>query len=97
MSADWQVGDKAVHVPCAGCGKCLEDDGVVVPGILTVVVVKKFSRECPGLDFSEAPAATYGHWLFCSCQFVKLRPDEHTQCEPEFVQLLQRSKRKVRV
>lgn len=93
--SDWQVGDLAIHAPCAGCGKCSGGDAVSVPGVLTVVVVRPFIDEPPGLDFSEAPASSFGQWLYCACQFRKIRPDEHQSCEPEFVTLLKRSRKRV--
>jgi hypothetical protein len=37
----------------------------------------------------------HGLMGFCSTRFRKIRPDEQEACEPEFITLLKRSKRKV--
>jgi hypothetical protein len=47
------------------------------------------------LELDGLPLGDRRHWPGChSARFRKIRPDEREACEPEFVTLLQRIKRK---
>lgn len=91
---DWQVGDLALALGVKrpdhpqgwfpkGCGPRLGSiirvDGVVVVGGSLGLIFQDFPSPHPTRSWN-------------SRSFGKILPDEHTQCEPEFVQLLKRSK-----
>ena len=93
--SDWQVGDLAVRVEtsCSG-GHWGQNSEAPIGSVLRVVGL----RRGPFCD-CDAPLAL----LFeggserggCCLAYRKIRPDEREACEPEFVTLLQRIKRKV--
>jgi hypothetical protein len=86
---DWQVGDKAVHCKdLPPCGFCEGDAGGDDGRILTVSAVYLYINEPVGIDFKEWPAKNAGYICFCSCQFRKIKPDEHEPCSESFKQLL---------
>lgn len=84
--SDWRVGDLAV---CTD-GRWLSAD--LGPPTNWVGAVTKVTVRADriGLSFAEFP-----DWLHDAKYFRKIRPDEHESCEPEFIELLNRSKRKV--
>ena len=100
MSADWQVGDLAVCVdasPCRcipGCGISL---GLVNGHIYRVLAVLPAGNgaDWDNLDVGLGRIPMHRFYGACVDRFRKIRPDEHTQCEPEFVTLLQRSRKRV--
>jgi hypothetical protein len=95
--SDWQVGDLAVRVKYddperwypmgtitygSTLGEIRRVDGVVlVAGEI-------------GLIFADNPSP-HRTRAWSSLQWRKIRPDEREACEPEFITLLKRSKRKV--
>jgi hypothetical protein len=94
--SDWQVGDKALCVD-AGPDRFYGDVGLTLGRIYTVVGLpmgNQYDRWKEGLELGEVrpPKPSVG---YASYRFRKIRPDEHEDCEPEFVELLNRSKRKV--
>ena len=104
--SDWQVGDRAVKIK-NNCSHCTKAHVVaryggyskqVSPGQVYTVV--GFSdRRCPagfGLIIDGVPNEHNGQLIgWCRHSWRKIRPDEQEACEPEFVTLLKRSKRKV--
>lgn len=106
MSAGWQVGDLALCVDAGRvrcqCGKPHNNsEGRVVEG-----VALRVTRICEARNLSVLCAlggcrcetlclenGTAG----LSLRFRKIRPDEHEDCEAEFVELLNRSKAPARV
>lgn len=90
--SDWQVGDLAV---------CVDDqprDGDVLDLDFATLRAGRLYRVANvcfgglGLHVAEAPVRRKAGWW--ADRFRKIRPDEHQACEPEFVKLLKRSKRK---
>lgn len=91
--SDWQIGDLAL---------CIIGDGwfgyqhgsipSVYPEKNAVYRVEtvKLRDTITFLYFAEIAGKGWN-----SAAFRKIRPDEHESCEPEFVTLLKRSKRKV--
>lgn len=90
MSDDWQVGDLALCVD-AGLLPWVE------PGcIYTVADLNTDWLEIDGLGLELAGVdAGCGYTGFVATSFRKILPDKHEDCEPEFVTLLNRIKRKV--
>lgn len=90
--SDWQVGDLAL---------CLEIEmntgtvpsGLRVGGVYTVAGVV-CHRDQTGLVLEDYPS-WHPSEAWCASSFRKILPDEQEACEPEFVTLLKRSKRKV--
>ncbi len=95
---DWQVGDLAVCVddsPPQFCPKCGRKEAVNLPPLVAGSVYRV--RDCGlskcGGNYGLAVQKGKGGWN--ADRFHKIRPDEQEACEPEFVTLLKRSKRKV--
>lgn len=92
MSADWQVGDLALCVaapddPRFGPAPYEEGATYSVTGV-AVNYRGSVGLRLAGVEIhSDSGAAWHGN-------FRKIRPDEHEPCEPEFVTLLTRVKRK---
>jgi hypothetical protein len=95
--SDWQVGDLAVCVDAAPrvceCGKT--HLGTTAPLGRTVEVSAcgidaRFCTKYPIMRWRGGPIDGA-----LALRFRKVRPDEHEDCEPEFVELLNRIKRKV--
>lgn len=78
--SDWQVGDLAICFT-----KYPVDDGLEV-GKIYKVESTQVIRGLLGLNVEGLPPVAWRASLF-----RKIRPDEHTDCEPEFVELLKRS------
>jgi hypothetical protein len=92
--SDWQVGDLAV---------CVDDGPSREPrNNPTIWVVKgscyRVSAVVHGLLLNGEPPHAIcpfnGPTGWAENRFRKIRPDEHEDCEPEFVELLNRIKRK---
>ena len=98
--ADWAVGDLAVRVDCSCGGGHTGEQRLPLGTVYRVIgvrVPKIAFRSClaPCALILAEDSGPNQHLGFCSVGFRKIRPDEHTECEPEFVQLLQRSKKRV--
>jgi hypothetical protein len=98
---DWQVGDLAV---CVDARPGLYGPSSLVEGrCYTVAEVLVRANPIPsgigpsacGLLFIEIRPADPTDIAFAAARFRKIRPDEHENCEPEFVELLKRSKKRV--
>jgi hypothetical protein len=96
VSEDWKVGDLAVCVdarPNPMVASSIEAGRVyrVVGLFLEPHSTALFPLVSCGLFLAGVPCASKsGSW---SCnRFRKIRPDEHEDCEPEFVELLKRSR-----
>lgn len=92
--SDWQVGDLALCVV-----KPKPDPGITSgwsPAVGSTYTVMEVARDMRGVVLNFFEDAAYdpycGFDAFC---FRKIRPDKHEDCEPEFVELLNRVKRKV--
>lgn len=91
--SDWQVGDLAVRVTkgtwhCEDYGK--PKDKAPSVGEACRVIAVRAHVDANYLELAEYPE---GQWH--APNFRKIRPDEQEPCETEFVELLNRSKRKV--
>lgn len=94
---DWQVGDLAAYDSeqpfCAACEGIPEDQAVDAPeGALRVVHVAPpdpfWGQVVCGITLEDG-------LCWCSCTFRKVVRDKHEACEPEFVELLKRTKQPV--
>jgi hypothetical protein len=103
--SDWQVGDLALCVddgPCR-CGNCPAWPifGLELGKVYRVLAVRLDNQGLPGLVVDRPPTPPTDPYHMAGSQiadrarFRKIRPDEHEACEPEFVTLLKRTKRKV--
>lgn len=101
--SDWQVGDLALCVDDGPC-KCCGTPVTIVSGrlyrVAQIFVTDKNRRRLLStyLRLEGNCAATQEHPLAAGhrdVRFRKIRPDEHTDCEPEFIELLKRSKQRV--
>ena len=92
MSADWQVGDLALCVDDGRCTCC--GDLFFNPNIVVVVSGVWTDKGDTWLSFAEVQPPDHDHW-WLHTDFRKIRPDKHETCEPEFIELLTRIKRKV--
>lgn len=93
--SDWQVGDLAVCVASGNItreGSTYTVAAVIPPGALDFGRFNSYDR--PVLYFVGLDPPESGNGSD-SARFRKIRPDEHESCEPEFVELLKRSKRRV--
>lgn len=88
MSDDWKVGDLAL---CVNRGGWVNGDGSPTTGLpygFTGAVRRVWQqRQFTMLVFDVGNRHGYS-----SKQFRKIRPDEHEDCEPEFVTLLNNCK-----
>jgi hypothetical protein len=97
MSDDWKIGDLAL---CVAVSHPMFSDisrRLNVGTAYTVVMIGRPLRALNGergLGFAEV-SPTRKERGYPESMFRKIRPDEHEKCEPEFVELLKRSKRKV--
>ena len=92
MSAGWQVGDLALCINTEGWvdGPTRKPSAGIKAGCVSVVRRVWQQYTFTMLVFDE------GHPDGCSAaNFRKIRPDEREACEPEFVTLLNRIKRKI--
>jgi hypothetical protein len=101
--SDWQVGDLAVCVndePCPCCGQrqlVRRGNVYTVAGVIDDPGDDKFEAQSYLVlaDVPHTPGTEHGYLNEVDEQyFRKIRPDEREACEPEFVTLLQRIKRK---
>lgn len=100
--SDWQIGDLAVCVDdsdmdgsSSGSCKYVRIGQVYrVRGVLPRILWLNMERH-QGLVVAETSNPFGPHGAFSAQRFRKIRPDEHQSCEPEFVTLLNRIKRKV--
>lgn len=99
MADDWKVGDLALCVrggggklrnafKLSGKGYSEAHKGCVTEGAVYTVRAVRPTDGGLGLGLKEID----GPW--CASRFRKIRPDEHEDCEPEFVELLNRIKRR---
>lgn len=100
--SDWQVGDLAVCVDAGPCKNAHElinphRQGALVLGKAYLVIgLGRARRERFSLFVKGATAADQDYGFgFSVHRFRKIRPDEQEACEPEFVTLIKRAKRKV--
>jgi hypothetical protein len=95
--SDWAVGDLALCINDAVCPFAGHNGGMVNGKIYTVRDIIVVDGQT-GLRFKDLPDPGPNdcrYLAFSETRFRKIRPDEHEACEPEFVKLLKRSKRKV--
>jgi hypothetical protein len=97
VSEDWKVGDLALCVDASptmnGRETGLAEGRVYrVTAYFPIPEPSKFGPS-PGILVGGVKFA--GRRSFSSARFRKIRPDEHEDCEPEFVELLKRSKKRV--
>ena len=99
--SDWQVGDLAVCVDARPNPRCGHRPSPLVEGkVYRVAGIDPYPERHAlyGMDtglFLRGMRSAANSGGFAASRFRKIRPDEHEACEPEFVQLLKRSKRKV--
>lgn len=103
MSDGWQAGDLAVCVDATS--PMTRRDTRLVEGRAYKVTGVRVARGTPFSSDLGTPAylglylaelRSYGTTgAFDARRFRKIRPDKHEDCEPEFVELLNRIKRKV--
>jgi hypothetical protein len=99
MSDDWKVGDLALCVDANPDPVWVERAGLnymklEVGRTYCVIGLVDFDTAFPGLVI-DGPASPRSCGSWQRDRFRKIRPDEHEDCEPEFVELLNRIKRKV--
>lgn len=92
--SEWQVGDLAV---CVDVGDAPRNGGIGTAGtrfqlgaVYRVIEIRSHWHTGETVLLMEGQPDTAGAF-----RFRKIRPDKHEDCEPEFVTLLKRSKRKV--
>ena len=90
MSDDWKVGDLAVAVGRQN-SQGWWAEGSPPKGSITPVADVFHGDGWTALVFDGYPSPhfTRGWQHYC---FRRIRPDEHESCEPEFIELLKRSK-----
>jgi hypothetical protein len=90
MATDWQVGDLAVCVDADPCW-CCESSGVELNALYRVTAVLSLAHTAQiGLQIENADPGY--HPGFGASRFRKVEQPKNEACEPEFVQLLKRSK-----
>lgn len=95
--SDWQVGDLAVCVDASAWPASEDAPSLLRAGAIYRVIAYWPDAEwrhvppSPGLQL-EGVKRPKLHSFFSCERFRKIRPDKHEECEPEFVQLLKRSK-----
>ena len=93
--SDWQVGDLAVAVGCsrsAGKPSQFTQAHLAPPrGAIVRVIGVHPSTQFQLLEIEGYPSRHWSRGWGAIC-FRKILPDKHENCEPEFVQLLKRSK-----
>jgi hypothetical protein len=99
VSADWEIGDKAVCIsggaPRYSCPHTVEP--LIEGAIYEVTGVWAYPLQTSAhlLVNGESPHFHVGNDMpsgWDSERFSKIKPDAHEDCEPEFVTLLQRIK-----
>ena len=91
--SDWAVGDLAVCVDAKGTSTISEGR---VYRVSAIAPPERWQSGYTGIGlFLEGIGRPCLNQDFRATRFRKIRPDEREACEPEFVQLLKRSKRKV--
>jgi hypothetical protein len=99
--SDWQVGDKALCVDARRSPGVRTHVPLVEGRIYTVVGVaaRRAVHALYGLDtgglFLAGLVSGGTSGAYAADRFRKIRPDEHSACEEEFVTLLKRTKRTV--
>jgi hypothetical protein len=86
--SDWQVGDLALCVDGTWFDQC----GLRFPGPKTGEVHSVTDVTVAPEGFTCIDLEGFGDLGMDARQFRKIRPDEHEDCEPEFVTLLNRIK-----
>jgi hypothetical protein len=96
---DWQVGDRAVCVDDSP-HPTLGESGIIRGRAYTIISIRhdgnsKYGRGRTAFQLASVNPPWWATKGFDAVRFCKIRPDEQEACEPEFVTLLKRSKRKV--
>jgi hypothetical protein len=96
VSEDWKVGDLAVCVddrvnPAAGI-ICVQAGQIYRVEAVGPLAANRLLGVGLGLFMEGVDNGPLGH---SEHRFRKIRPDEHEDCEPEFVELLKLSKQRV--
>jgi hypothetical protein len=105
VSEDWKVGDLAVCVDAGPsrrpatwvthhrlCSQLREGTAYLVEAIC-ITAKGEVGLVLRGFDYRTPTGTNVPGWN--PARFRKIRPDEHEDCEPEFVELLKRSKKRV--
>jgi hypothetical protein len=92
--SDWQVGDLAVCVE-ARRSPLTEGSVYTVAAVFFDPAYNTLGEFTEHTLLLREITPWPGKNGFCPTRFRKIRPDERQACEPEFVTLLKRSKRKV--
>lgn len=93
----WEVGDLAL---CVDANPHPHSHTRSLPPLIGLELGKVYTVTgvvAAGLLLADVPQIETPEWLpaFRAWRFRKIKPDQHEDCEPEFVALLNRSKRKV--
>ena len=99
MAVTWEAGDLAVCVDARPNPRIRQSSGIQVGQVYRVaVVIQHAPRPNAVFGLTSVGLVLDGVWTssktggFAAQRFRKIKPDAHEDCEPEFVELLKRSK-----